>query len=215
MSLHRKRAPGALLWAVMLAFLVPKLALATEPTSLVEIVDDGSSFRFGLALRVAPGSVTVTTVYNRIAGALVDAGASAVQGVPVVAQLAVQQDAQGRFYVDAPPRQDGQPPLPDGVYSRWLEVSHVPGTGARSRAPFRERRTVYFRVVNGGVQRLTLAAYSSLVDPASQRKNKLGTLEPAHPGVLAARQSVIPSAALPLVESGTAYSTPSNSEQGQ
>jgi hypothetical protein len=215
MSLHRKRVPGALLWAVTLAFLVPKLALATDPTSLAEIIDDGSSFRFGLALRVAPNTVTVTTVYNRIAGALVDAGASTVQGVPVVAQLAVQMDAQGRFFVDAPPRQDGQPPLPDGVYSRWLEVSHVPAIGARSRAPFRERRTLYFRVVNGGVQRLTLASYSALVDPASQRKNKLGILEPAHPGVLAARQSALQANSLPLVESGTVYSTPDNSEQGQ
>lgn len=204
-----------LLSILLLTVSLARPAQATDPISPTEVVDDGQGFRFELALAVPPTSVTVGTVYNRIAGAPVDAGASSAQGVPVARQLTLQEDAQGRYFVDANPFGTGQPPLPNGVYSQWLETLYTPGPETRNRVPFRQRKNLYFRVINGTAQRLTLAGYSARVDPASQRKNKIGALEPVHLGATAPKLSSTPTNPMPLVESGEQFSTPDNSEQGQ
>jgi hypothetical protein len=215
MSLHAVWARHALWAVVCLVTVLPKLAFATDPTSPTELLETGVGFRFQIALQVPPSSVAVRSIYNRIAGSVVNAGADAVQGVPVVRPLAIQQDAQGRYVIDAAPSGPGQPPLPNGIYSLWIETQFTPGPEMRARARFRQRRNVYFRVIDGTVQRLTLAGYSALVDPIGQRKNKLGELEPVHQGAAALKLSSSQSAPLELVESGEPYSTPDNSEQGQ
>jgi len=216
MSPHTTCARGGILFALTVALLLPTLALASDPTPPAEVLDDGPGFRFKLGLGVPLGSVAVSTIYNRVAGAVVDAAADSVNGLPVRRQLAMQWDAaQGRYFTDAHPFAPGQPPLPNGVYSQWLEVRYTPGLEARGRAPSTYRRTIYFRVTDGTVQRLTRAAYAALVDPGFLRKNKLGEMEPVHAGATAPRQTSAVMPQMTMIESGQAYSVPGNGEAGQ
>jgi hypothetical protein len=215
MSLLAARARTGIVSALAAALLIPGLALASDPASPAALVDDGPGFRFTLALAVSPATVSVSAIYNRFAGAVVDAGAATVSSVPVRRQLAVQWDPQGNSFIDVHPIIAGQPPLPNGVYSQWLEVRHTPEAGARGRVPFTFRRAIYFRVVDGTVQRLSHGAYSALADPISQRRNKLGEQEPVHLGATAPRQTSVAMPPMPMIESGQGYSSPNNSELGQ
>jgi hypothetical protein len=201
--------------AVALLLLLPRLALASDPTPPVNLIDDGAGFRIQLGLSVPASGLQVSAIYNRIGGTLVDAGAQTVNNVPVRRLLQLQQDTQGQYFVDASPFAPGLPTPPTGVYSLWIEVHHTPAADARGRLPFTLRRTIFFRVVNGAAQRLTLAQYSTTLDPAGTRKNKLGLQEPVHGGFTTPRVASSQSAAMQLVESGDAYSTPDNSEAGQ
>lgn len=201
--------------AVALLILVPRLALASDPSPSVRMTDDGAGFRVQLGLSVPASSLQVSSIYNRIGGVMVDADAQTVNNVPVRRLLALQQDAQGQYFVDFSPFVAGQPAPPNGVYSLWIEAHHTPGPEARSRLPFIFRRLIHFRVVNGTAQRLSPAQYSLTVDPAGIRKNKLGQSEPVHGGFTTPRIATVQPAAMSLVESGAQYSNGDNSEAGQ
>jgi len=216
MSLHSAWArAGVVSPAVALLILIPRLALAGDPTPPIQLTDDGVGFRVQLGLTVPASGVQISAIYDRIGGAVVDAGAQSVSNVPVRRLLALQQDAQGKYFVDASPLAAGQPTPPNGVYSLWIEAHHTPGPESRARLPFTLRRTLYFRVVNGAAQRLSLAQYSTTIDPAGIRKNKLGQQEPVHGGFTTPRITSSQAEMLPLLESGAPYSTPDNSEAGQ
>jgi hypothetical protein len=201
--------------AVALLIILPKLALAGDPTPPVQLNDDGSTLRIQLGLSVPASSLQITTIYNRIGGALVDGGAQVVNNVQVKRMLAVQQDAQGQYFVDASPFIAGQPTPPGGLYSLWIEAHHTPDLEARGRLPFTLRRAVHFRIVNGAVQRLSPAQYSLAVDPSSLRKSKLGETERVHGGFTTPRIASSQPATMPLVESGDQYGSGDNSEAGQ
>ena len=201
--------------ALWFALLIPQLGFASDPRSPLEISDSGQGFQFQVLLRVPGSTVLAGGIYNRIAGAMVDVGASSVQNIPVSRSLTLQADGLGKTFIDVNPFAPGQPPLPNGVYSQWLELRYTPGPSDRSAAPLRQRRAFFFRVVNGSAQRLSLAQYSTLVDPATARTNKSGQPEQVHLGTVAPRLQSLPFSDAVLVESGAAYSTQDTSELGQ
>jgi hypothetical protein len=186
-------------------------ARASDPFSPLQVIDSGQDFRFEVALQVAPNAVTARRVYNRIAGTLVGANTVSARGVPVTRALDLERDAQERWLVDLDPAAQGQP-LPDGVYSAWLELHSIPGPEARSSVPCRERHAFFFRVLGGAAQRLTLSAYSALVDPPTQRLNKLRLPEPVHVGTVTPKLRASSYTAALQLESGAPYAVPSNEE---
>lgn len=159
---------------------VPAFAVASEPTGPLATIDPGNGFTVQLPISadLAP-SVLATVRISRFAGRVVGADEDVVQGVRLLREVPLVADPAGGFRLDLSP----QGGLPAGVYAAVLLLEFVESrVGIRAHA---EARPVYFRVdAAGGVARLGLQAYSDLVDPAVQERNKLGELVPHHRGTL-------------------------------
>jgi hypothetical protein len=128
---------------------------------------------------ISASAVSVSRVFNRYAGAMVDVGAQSVDGRPVRRQLAIQTDAQLGLVVDAFPVSSGESPLPNGVYSLFLELELQPGPG---RVLLRTRRVVHFSVQDGVVQRVSMLNYSGMLERPVQQRSKTGQLVPVFLG---------------------------------
>jgi hypothetical protein len=203
-----------LLFGLGLALAFSSFASATEVTSPVEIIDSGKDFRFEVALAVPKSTVILDTIYNRVAGELVDAGAATVNDLPILRQLQLKQAQDGRFFVDIDPAVPGSTGLRDGAYSQWIEINYSPPPEARSAVPFRQRYAFYFLVANGKARRLTMAEYSMLVESPSERLNKSGQIELVHYGQMEPASTSRSSKPAILIERGDAYTTPNDSERG-
>jgi hypothetical protein len=159
---------------------VPAFAVASEPAGPLTTVDPGNGFTVQLPISAdLEPSVLATLRISRFAGRVVGADEDVVQGVRLLREVPLVADPAGGYRLDVSP----QAGLPAGTYAALLLVEFVESrVGIRAHA---EAHPVYFRIdAAGAASRLGLVAYSDLVDPVVQERNKLGELVPHHRGVL-------------------------------